>query len=164
VDKRKKDADTGIIKITLDNGKQVNIPPNISSVPSLLCVKKKYSLIMGDADIIGYINSELLQGRGDADSPSTMNEATEPTGVFLQTTSHYSNVVSDQYTSYSNNAETQTPPDNTTHYASINDMYGNIRIKTPEDTYKPDKLSDKVTIDTLQQQRNTEIPEMPKTI
>jgi hypothetical protein len=71
---------------------------------------------------------ELLQG-GDADSPSTMNEATEPTGVFLQTTSHYSNVVSDQYTSYSNNAETQTPPDNTTHYASINDMYGNIRIK-----------------------------------
>jgi hypothetical protein len=78
-----------------------------------------------------------------------MNEATEPTGVFLQTTSHYSNV-SDQYTSYSNNAETQTPPDNTTHYASINDMYGNIRIKTPEDTYK---LSDKVTIDTLQQQQ-----------
>jgi hypothetical protein len=56
----------------------------------------------------------------------------------------------DQYTSYSNNAETQTPPDNTTHYASINDMYGNIRIKTPEDTYK---LSDKVTIDTLQQQQ-----------
>jgi hypothetical protein len=82
---------------------------------------------MGDADII-YINPNFT-GRRDADSPSTMNEATEPTGVFLQTTSHYSNVVSDQYTSYSNNAETQTPPDNTTHYASINDMYGNIRIK-----------------------------------
>jgi hypothetical protein len=90
---------------------------------------------MGDADIIGYITPNFYR-EGDADSPSTMNEATEPTGVFLQTTSHYSNVVSDQYTSYSNNAETQTPPDNTTHYASIN-MYGNIRIKTPEDTYKP---------------------------
>jgi hypothetical protein len=118
---------------------------------------------MGDADIIGYITPNFYR-EGDADSPSTMNEATEPTGVFLQTTSHYSNVVSDQYTSYSNNAETQTPPDNTTHYASINDMYGNIRIKTPEDTYKPDKLSDKVTIDTLQQQRNTEIPKCQKTI
>jgi hypothetical protein len=49
VDKRKKDADTGIIKITLDNGKQVNIPKHIMSVFTVL--KKKYSLIMGDADM-----------------------------------------------------------------------------------------------------------------
>jgi hypothetical protein len=112
---------------------------------------------MGDADIIGYINPNFT-GRGDADSPSTMNEATEPTGVFLQTTSHYSNVVSDQYTSYSNNAETQTPPDNTTHYASINDMYGIYPIKRQKTT----RPANCPTIDTLQQQRNTEIPKCKK--
>jgi hypothetical protein len=81
---------------------------------------------MGDADIIGY-KLELLrrEGRGF----SVHDERGNRTHRRISSTSHYSNVVSDQYTSYSNNAETQTPPDNTTHYASINDMYGNIRIK-----------------------------------
>lgn len=162
VDKRTVDKNTGVITIILENGKQVLIPPNISSVPSLLCVKKKYLLLTGDTNIIEYINADLLQGNVNVDSPSVINESTEPAGILLQTTSHYSNVVSDQYTSYSNNDNQNTS--STTHYASIDDMYGNIRIKTPEDTYKPDKLSDKVTIDTLQKQRNTEIPEIPKTI
>lgn len=169
VDKRKKNINTGIIMIILDNGKQINIPPNISSVPSLLCIKKKYLLISGDEDIIGYINSEFLQGNGsvneNVETPSLINETTEPTGVFLQTTSHYSNVISEQYTSYSNNTNnSNNNNNNTVHYVSLDDMYGSMRIKTPEDTYKPDKLSDKVTIDTLQKQRNIEIPEIPKTI
>jgi hypothetical protein len=31
-------------------------------------------------------------------------------------------------------------------------------IATPPDTYKPDKVSNEVTIDTLQQQRNSDVP------
>jgi hypothetical protein len=35
-------------------------------------------------------------------------------------------------------------------------------IQTPPDTYRPDKLSNNVTIDTLQQQRNEEISKLPQ--
>jgi len=32
-------------------------------------------------------------------------------------------------------------------------------INTPPDNYRPDKLSSNITLDTLQQQRNSEIPQ-----
>ena len=45
------------------------------------------------------------------------------------------------------------------NYVSANQ--DTLFIQTPPDTYRPDKISNSVTIDTLQQQRNAEIGNIP---
>ena len=40
-------------------------------------------------------------------------------------------------------------------YVPVN---GNNMIQTPPDTYKPDKISNELTIDKIQQQRNADVP------
>jgi len=70
-------------------------------------------------------------------------------------------VVSEQYTSYN-----ATPQELSTKGLGGNRQLFNYvpansdppSIPTPPDTYRPDKVSQNVTIDVLQQQRNNEIP------
>ena len=42
------------------------------------------------------------------------------------------------------------------HYVSVND--DSITIQTPPDTYRPNKLSESITIENLQKMRNDEVP------
>ena len=52
VDKRVRDNNNNQMYIVLENGKRVILPPNVSSVPSLLQVKKNYSVLQGIDQII----------------------------------------------------------------------------------------------------------------
>jgi hypothetical protein len=64
---------------------------------------------------------QLDFGRGDADSPSTMNEATEPIltpRALFQRCGHLGSIY------VPTTPETPDPPRQHPHYASINDMYG----------------------------------------
>jgi hypothetical protein len=57
IDKRQRDHNNNNIYIILENGKKVLLPPNISSVPSLLKPNKNYTLLLGDEQIIQYLNA-----------------------------------------------------------------------------------------------------------
>jgi len=150
IDKRKQNPQTGQIFIILENGTQILLPPNIHSVPALLLVKQNYSVVLGDAIMERYkskISSQNME--------ATMGQG-EPVGYTLS--SGY--VVSEQYTNYSLTPTELSAKGNGNGRSMFNYVAANTNgpsIQTPPDTYRPDKLSQDVTVDSLQQIRNEEI-------
>jgi len=166
IDKRKQDPNTGQIYIILENGTQILLPPNVHSVPSLLLVKQSYSVITGDA-----IMSKYQDGLQTKNNNATDGNG-EPIGVSLNSVS-IGTIVSEQYTSYSASPEELSSKGNSGNRPLYNYVSANengIMIQTPPDTYRPDKVSQNVTIDTLQQKRNEDVgmnkapPFMPPSI
>jgi len=155
IDKRKLNTNTNQTFIQLDDGKQVLMPPNLSSVPALLLINKGYSIVLG-SDIIKHYEPEIkkkLESVNFGDS--------EPSSYSLKSSSGGSNIVSEQFTFY------DMSPDELSakgmggqrqlyNYVPVSNT--SAMIATPPDTYKPDKVSNEVTIDTLQQQRNSDVP------
>jgi hypothetical protein len=154
IDKRTIDPKTHQVYVVLESGGKVIMPPNIHSVPSLMLVKEKYKLLMGD-EILKYYHPELK---------SMNNKATnfngEPIPFPLGNFSSGADIVSEKFTYYS-----MTPDElsakgkggmrQMSNYVSAND---DIKfIETPADTYRPDKVSNNVTIDNLQQKRMDEV-------
>jgi hypothetical protein len=159
IDKRSRDPSNGQVYVTLENGGKVVMPPNVHSVPALLLVKEQYRIILGD-DIITHLHPEMKQNMSH-----NQDVQGEPSGYFLGTSAGGTNIVSERFTSYS-----MTPDELSAkgkggsrelyNYTSVtNDM--NL-INTPPDTYRPDKVSNDVTIDTLQQKRMDEIHPSPQ--
>lgn len=153
IDNRKQDPKTGQIHICLENGSQILLPPNVHSVPSLLLVKQSYSVIMGDAIMSKY--QSTLQKKMD----NATEGYGEPVGVSLNSVS-IGTIVSEQYTSYNASPEDLSTKGNTSNRPLYNYVSANengVSIATPPDTYRPDKVSQNVTIDILQQKRNEDI-------
>ena len=155
IDKRKRDPKTNQLQIILENGSVVVLPPNIQSVPALLLVKQNYQVILGD-DIIKVFQKTV----SDNTAVSTQNNG-EPRGFVLSGSNNGMNIVSEQYTFYNMSPEELSAKGrggmrNMHNYVNANHEYG--FINTPNDDYKPDKLSNAVTVDTLQQKRNDELP------
>ena len=153
LDKRKIDENTGQIVVLLENGTQVSLPPNIHSVPSLMLTKDNYRVVYG-AEIMSHYASHITTQMNDA----TLGEG-EPSGYsFLS--SNMDKVVSEKFTYFDSSPQDLSAKGNggnrqMHHYVSATE--DTICIKTPPDTYKPNKLSNSVTVDSLQQQRNEEI-------
>jgi len=155
IDKRKRDPNTNQMLIHLDDGKQVLMPPNLSSVPALLLINKGYSLVLG-SDIIQHYEPEVKKKLESANFGDG-----EPSSYTIQSSSGGSNIVSEQFTFY------DMSPDELSAkgaggqrqlYNYVPVANSNNAIDTPPDSYKPDKVSNEVTIDTLQQQRNADVP------
>ena len=155
IDKRKRDPNTNQMFIQLDDGKQVLMPPNLSSVPALLLINKGYSLVLG-SDIIQHYEPEVKKKLESANFGDG-----EPSSYTIQSSSGGSNIVSEQFTFY------DMSPDELSAkgaggqrqlYNYVPVANSNNAINTPPDSYKPDKVSNEVTIDTLQQQRNADVP------
>jgi hypothetical protein len=154
IDKRTRDPKTGQIYITLENGKQIMMPPNVHSVPSMLLVKQNFRVILGE-EIIQYLQPKVKQNNTIA----THNQG-EPLGYIMNPSNNGMSIVSEQYTYV-----TMTPEELSAkgkggsrqmyNYVSANDEQ--FSIPTPPDNYRPDKLSGDVTLDSLQSQRNEEI-------
>lgn len=162
IDKRTRDVNNNQTFITLENGQKVVLPPNVHSVPALLQVKKNYSVILGP-EIIAYFKPHQT-------SVSTVDAAiqeSDPVGMLLSSSSASANIVSEQYTMYN-----MTPDElsskgrggNRQMYNYVSATHNSVFIPTPPDTYRPDKLSGSVTVDSLQQQRMAEMPKMPNMI
>ena len=154
IDKRSIDPKTNQTLVVLENGTKVVLPPNIHSVPSLLLVNKSYKVILGD-EIIKYYHSDIKELTEQA---THFNG--EPTGFPLVTSTGGTNIISEQYTMYSMTPDELSAKGKGTNrqmynYVSASDDI-NI-INTPAETYKPNKISNSVTIDTLQQKRIDEI-------
>lgn len=154
IDKRTRDPTNGQVYVTLENGGKVVMPPNIHSVPAMLLVKQQYRVIMGD-DILKMLHPEIKNNMS-----ARQNIPTEPTGYFLSNSAGGTNIVSEKYTSYSMTPDELSAKGNggarqLYNYISVRDDMN--LINTPPDTYRPDKVSNDVTLDTLQQKRMDEI-------
>ena len=154
IDKRTSDPKTGQMYILLESGAKVVLPPNIHSVPSLLLINKQYKVIMGD-EIVKHYHSQIKEL-----NDQVLGHAGEPIGFPLGMSSGGTNIISEQFTSYN-----MTPDElSAKGTGGRRQMYNYVSasddihlIPTPPDTYRPDKLSNSVTIDTLQQQRMDEV-------
>jgi len=157
VDKRLRDPNNNQMYILLENGQRVIMPPNVHSVPALLLVKQNYRVILGE-DIMKHFQPAIQQ----QSKQRSANYQGEPTGVSLTSFSSNQgmNIISEPFTYYS-----LTPDELSAkgvggrrqmyNYVSASDDI--ITINTPPDTYQPDKVSNGVTVDGLQQQRMDEI-------
>jgi len=154
IDKRVRDPKNNQQYIVLENGSKVIMPPNIHSVPALLLIKQNYRLLMGD-EIMQHLHPQIKQLNEVA-----TNYNGEPISYSLGGSSGGSNIMSEQYTYYN-----MTPDELSAKGKGNNrQMYNYVSasddiklINTPPDNYRPDKLSNNVTVETLQQQRLNEI-------
>ena len=153
IDKRIRDPNTQFTYIVLDNGDQVLLPPNVSRVPSMVVINQMYRVITGD-EIYDYLKPKLEASSGGG-GPSI----NEPTGYILGQSSGGVNIVSETFTPYDMPASElltmgNGPMRQMYNYAPVNE---NRRIEHPEETYKSNKLTEDVTLDSLQQKRNQEL-------
>jgi hypothetical protein len=157
IDKRETNPKTGQMYIVLENGSKVIMPPNIHSVPSLLLVNKNYRVLMGGEILQHYhsdikeLNNQAVKGNG------------EPMGFPLGMSSGGTNIISEQYTAYNMSPDELSAKGTGANRPLYNYVSANDDIQiipTPPNTYKSDKLSNSVTIDSLQQQRMDEVAKM----
>jgi hypothetical protein len=156
IDKRTRDPKTNQTRIVLENGNTIPMPPNVHSVPALLLVNKNYQLVLGD-DIIHHYEPKIREQLSSANFGNG-----EPLGFSINSISGSggSNIVSESYTNYDLTPEELSAKGRSERrqmYNYVSASSDNNFIQTPPDTYRPDKLSSNVTIDMLQQKRNTEV-------
>lgn len=160
VDKRTIDKNSGQIFIRLENGKQVMLPPNIHSVPALLIVKNNYSSIFGQ-DIIRYFEPVVKDKTEEAHQYNG-----EPLGVSLAPSSAGVSIMSEQYTMYDlspDDLSAKSRSEKRPMYNYVSASHQPYKIPTPPDTYRPDKIGESVSIETLTQKRNSDISTGPET-
>ena len=156
IDKRQRDAFTNQMHILLDNGQRIMLPPNVHSVPALLLVKQNYRVVLGD-DILPILHP-LVKKQRDA---AVAHSGGEPMAFSIGGGgSSMTNVVSEKYTSFDITPEELSAKGISNNrqmlgYVQADD--NNFIIPTPPDTYKPDKIGSGITLDDLQQKRNSEI-------
>ena len=152
IDKRQKDPKTNQTIIIMEHGNHIVLPPNIHSVPSLLLTNDKYKVLFGE-DIMKHYEPTVTVNNDQA-----TNYNGEPIAFQLNGTN--SGIVSENYTFY------QMTPDELSAKGKggLRQMYNYVKathdpnfINTPPDTYQPDKISNNITIDILQQKRNEDI-------
>jgi|TARA_B110000305_G_scaffold241369_1_gene315230 hypothetical protein len=154
IDKRRMDQQTNQMYIILENGKQVVMPPNVHSVPSLLVAQQNYRLLMGE-EVIQHYHPQIKA----ANNESTGNNG-EPNGFRFNSSSGGTNIISEQFTDYNMTPDELSSKGNGglrsmhNYVSTQNDV---VLIKTPDDTYQPDKVDQDVTIDKLLQKRMDEI-------
>jgi len=154
IDKRVRDPKNNQQYIVLENGSKVIMPPNIHSVPALLLIKQNYRLLMGD-EIMQHLHPQIKQLNEVA-----TNYNGEPISYSLGGSTGGSNIMSEQYTYYNMTPDELSAKGKGTNRQMYNYVSASDDIKlinTPPDNYRPDKLSNNVTVETLQQQRLNEI-------
>jgi len=164
IDKRQRDHNNNNIVILLENGKKIILPPNIQSVPALLRVNKNYTVLLGDSQIIEYLNTQY--GKQQLSSPLLESNGEPSSYVFSNSGSgsFNSNISSEKYTNYN-----LLPEDlNAKSSSSSRDLYNyvpathDIRlIQAPPETYKPDKIPSNLTLEVIEQKRASDIPLQP---
>lgn len=157
IDKRTKDPKTNQSYVVLENGGKVILPPNIHNVPSLLLIKQKYKILLGD-DILKHLHPQMKK-----EADRSVNYVGEPQGYFLGVSAGGTNIMSEQYTYYNLSPEELSAKGRggrrqMYNYVSVNDDLQ--FIPTPPDTYRPDKISTDVTLENLQQKRLDEITQI----
>jgi hypothetical protein len=109
---------------------------------------------MGD-EIMQHLHPQIKQLNEEA-----TNYNGEPISYTLGGSSGGSNIMSEQYTYYNMTPDELSAKGKSNNRQMYNYVSANDDIKlinTPPDNYRPDKLSNNVTVESLQQQRLNEI-------
>jgi len=148
IDKRIKEKDD--IYIILENGQKIIMPKNVVKVPALLLLNDNYKVLYGD-NIYQYIKPQQEQI-----TKISTNNNMEPSAFSLGNYG-FGGVCSDNFSFLDMNSESlQASGDGGLrqmhNYVSLNDEFN---INTPKDdyNYKENKISEDLTIEQLQQQR-----------
>ena len=161
IDKRTIDKITSQIYVQLENGKKIMLPPNVHSVPALLVTKNNYSAIFGQ-DIIKYFEPVAREKLEQAHQSNG-----EPIGITLTPSSAGVAIMSEQYTLYDlspDDLSAKSRSEKRPMYNYVSANHQTFKIPTPPDTYRPDKIGESVSIETLTQKRNSDIhPNGPTT-
>lgn len=148
IDKRTKVDDK--IHIVLDNGSQLPLPQDVTSVPALLLVNNGGRVIFGE-----HIYNYLFPKQSKDILKQGLNENEGPLPFSLGSGSF---VVSDSYSFLSQKPDEfmakASGAKQLHHYATID--YESI-IETPPEDYTPDKVGN-VSLEKLREQRVNEIP------
>ena len=154
IDKRITNPNTGQVQIELENGKKVLMPPNVQYVPALLIVAKKYSAIFG-GEILKYFEPYVTKQIEEATHSNG-----EPVGITLGQPSG-SNILSEHFTFYDMSPEELSAKGKggmRQMYNYVSAEHNMYAIPTPVDNYRPDKVGDGVSIESLEKQRNQDVP------
>ena len=150
VDRRKVDPHSGQVHVVLEDGNTVLLPPNIHSVPALLLTKDNYRSVLGKA-IVDQFKSDVNEANDMATGGNGEPFGFSLGGKPIQSESFtFFNASPDELSA---KGEGGTRP--LYHYVPANG--DPPTINTPPDTYKPNKVSKDVTVDSIQQQRTNEI-------
>lgn len=153
VDKRQINQLNGNVNIILENGNSVMLPPNVHSVPSLLILKENYRVVMGE-DILKIFNLQVQENN---------DIATQGNGEPISYTLGSKDVSSEVFSSFNASPEDLSAKGqggNRPLYNYVSASGSNPTIQTPPDTYKPDKLSSDVTVESLNQSRNEQMKDL----
>jgi hypothetical protein len=153
IDNRYKDKD-GKMMIALENNQNIVLPPQVTKVPALLLLNQGHRVLFGKEI------SDHFQPREDDNNMMATSSNGEPLAFSLGSDNIGGfGVMSDSYSFWDQgheelSAKGQGGLRQMYNYASIN-FDGSI--ETPPDTYTPDKVGTDVTLEKLQQERNTDI-------
>lgn len=153
VDKRQINQSNGNVNIILENGNSVMLPPNVHSVPSLLILKENYRVVMGD-EILKKFNVQVKENN---------DIATQGNGEPMSFSLGSKDVSSEVFSSFDATPEELSAKGqggNRPLYNYVSATGVTNTIQTPPDTYKPDKLSTDVTIESLNQSRNEQMKDL----
>ena len=156
IDKRVKEKD-GKMYLILENGQKIVMPENVTKVPALLLLNKKYTLLYGDAIY------EYLKPRHETVTRQATSNNMEPLAFSLGGfgLGFGGSVVSDNYSFLD-----QEPDDlNAKGNGGLRQMHSYFglqtsdKIETPKDDfdYKESKASNNLSLEQLQQQREQDL-------
>lgn len=151
IDRRTRDERTGQIYLLVEKGTKLLLPPNIHAVPALLLVNEKYRVLTGEAIY------KHFEPKVDKRNNAATGYNGEPSGYVLG-----GGIVSEKFTNYN-----MTPDElSAKGYGGHRQLHdyvsatGDFQIHTPPETYKPDKIGGDVTLESLMERRNKEIPQI----
>lgn len=153
IDKRTRNPNTNQTFIQMENGTTVLLPPNVHSVPSLLLVKDKYAVIVGE-EIYQYLSPKV-----SVQNAVATNYNGEPEAYMFVGSNTGVNIMSEQYTFY------DMSPDELSSkgrggmrqmYNYVPAMQEGFTIPTPPDNYRPDKVTSE-SLEELQSKRNADV-------
>lgn len=156
IDKRVKEGSAYIVKF--ENGSKCFLPPNLQVVPSLLLSQRNHTIMTGGDAILDYLNTQYLSSA--MPKSKILESHVEPIAYHLGSYTTNNNISSEKFTSFGLAPEELSAKGVSRNrplynYTSVED---HLSINCPEDKYRPDKVSSSVTIETLQNTRNTELP------
>ena len=153
IDKRVKDTNNKTF-IVLENGQKIVMPENVNRVPALLLLNQNYQVLYGEA-ILNH-----LKPKQEAEVRKATQNTMEP--MAFSCGGGFGNIVSDAFSFLDQGAEELQAKGNggTRQMHNYVDLNYSDNISTPSDDhdYKgSNKISGDLTIEQLQQQRETEL-------
>mgnify|MGYP006076718163 CR=1 FL=1 len=141
--------------IVLENNQRVLLPPTVTKVPALLLLNNSHHVLFGEQ-----IYNHLQPKQNVMNTEATMgNEEPQAYGLCQM------NSISDSYSFWDQSSDELSAQGS----GGIRQMHNyvgldsNNNIETPPDSYEPDKIGN-VSLEQLQEQRSSEIPQQIKKI